>query len=610
MQKGHVQLHSYYGRTIVANGVDIKAGHFDIYGVIHLGNDGMNVIGGQVTVNRSAQTVSGIAAAGNPVHISGGTVTVHHDMAAGDTTISENGVLTIGTELRLEQAKLTVDAGTLMVNANLVAGEVDVTNNGMLTVLRDGDFTQCAVNKANVSIGGKMLCGSISVSGKGAFTASEGITADSLKVTGESNVTVGGAAVFENGGVTIEASKVIFENGLTGSQLTVSNLGELNVTGSADLGTGKALLDKGTLTVRSTDTALTCGSLIVQNEGSLSTNRKVDLGSNTLTVKDGTVFVGDATTALTAGIVEISGNTTVRLSGAVDLGLNPMMISGGKVFITGGAEKALRLTNLNISDGATVNVEGGVWLNDGNCTLSDGYLMINNENGTALSGRLTTVSADGYLSATGSKHGISLTGNLTVNGRLHAVSINTAQDATYSALSVGNLICGSDLVVRGASTSDGIVQYADLSKLSSYDLIKIEQGSAPINLTVNCVGSINYTVSGQTVTVNHSLACKVGYLSSGSYVAITAVKNSNGTYSFTAPAGVTEVVLLVKGDVSGDGKINVGDTAKLYSHVRGTAKLTDPIAIFAADVSGDGKLNVGDTAKVYSHVKATALLPW
>lgn len=130
------------------------------------------------------------------------------------------------------------------------------------------------------------------------------------------------------------------------------------------------------------------------------------------------------------------------------------------------------------------------------------------------------------------------------------------------------------------------------------------------DIHVNCVGKITYTVSGQTVTVNHSLACKVGYLNGGNYVAIAATKNGDGTYSFTAPAGVTEVVLLVKGDVSGDGRINVGDTAKLYSHVRGTAKLTDPIAIFAADVSGDGKLNVGDTAKVYSHVKSTALLTW
>ena len=169
-------------------------------------------------------------------------------------------------------------------------------------------------------------------------------------------------------------------------------------------------------------------------------------------------------------------------------------------------------------------------------------------------------------------------------------------------------------IFTGWYTADGQLYNFNTSVTDNVNLYARFDYDIDIDLSgdihVNCVGKITYTVSGQTVTVNHSLAGKVGYLSGGSYVAITATKNGDGTYSFTAPAGVTAVVLVVKGDVSGDGRINVGDTAKLYSHVRGTAKLTDPNAIFAADVSGDGKLNVGDTAKVYSHVKATALLTW
>ena len=113
--------------------------------------------------------------------------------------------------------------------------------------------------------------------------------------------------------------------------------------------------------------------------------------------------------------------------------------------------------------------------------------------------------------------------------------------------------------------------------LKNYDTVWIlpdSTNAGGTNVSVNCIGSINYTVSGQTVTVNHSLACKEGYLNGGSYVVITATKNGDGTYCFTAPAGVTEVVLVVKGDVSGDGRINVDDTAKVYSHVKATALLT------------------------------------
>lgn len=128
-------------------------------------------------------------------------------------------------------------------------------------------------------------------------------------------------------------------------------------------------------------------------------------------------------------------------------------------------------------------------------------------------------------------------------------------------------------------------------------------------ITVNCIGAINYSVSGQTVTVDHEVACKVVYLSGSSYVAITPVANGDGTYSFTAPDGVTEVVLMVKGDVTGDGKVNIMDVAKLYAHVKGT-ELTDPYALSCGDTTDDGKINIMDVAKLYAYVKGTASLLW
>jgi hypothetical protein len=64
----------------------------------------------------------------------------------------------------------------------------------------------------------------------------------------------------------------------------------------------------------------------------------------------------------------------------------------------------------------------------------------------------------------------------------------------------------------------------------------------------------------------------------------------------------------LKGDIDGNGKINVGDTTKVYSHVKKTALITDEYMLLCADVSGDGRINVGDTTKVYAHVKKTNLL--
>lgn len=113
--------------------------------------------------------------------------------------------------------------------------------------------------------------------------------------------------------------------------------------------------------------------------------------------------------------------------------------------------------------------------------------------------------------------------------------------------------------------SDIALSY-DPDNVFNYDYDNVEfdaiGGSVTVtekNVSVEAIGNIDYTVSGQVVIVDHEVACKVGYLSGGSYVAITAVANGDGTYSFTAPAGVTEVLLVVKGDANGDTNVNIVD---------------------------------------------------
>lgn len=187
-------------------------------------------------------------------------------------------------------------------------------------------------------------------------------------------------------------------------------------------------------------------------------------------------------------------------------------------------------------------------------------------------------------------------------------------EPAYEVLTDGNGSYLIEDVLPGdytiVATTYGYEDYTASVTVSGDTVHNITMSKPAADLTVNCIGKISYTVSGQTVTVPHNLACKVGYLVGNDYVAITPVANNDGSYSFTAPDGITEVVLLVKGDVSGDGKINIADTSKVYGHVKGTGILADPIACFAADVSGDGKINVADTSKIYANVKGTTPLAW
>ena len=77
------------------------------------------------------------------------------------------------------------------------------------------------------------------------------------------------------------------------------------------------------------------------------------------------------------------------------------------------------------------------------------------------------------------------------------------------------------------------------------------------------------------------------------------------TYTVTVTDGdvTLDAVLNLQGDVSGDGKINLGDAARIYAHVRGSKLLAD-YTLCCADYSADGTVNVGDAAKLYAFIRS------
>ena len=93
---------------------------------------------------------------------------------------------------------------------------------------------------------------------------------------------------------------------------------------------------------------------------------------------------------------------------------------------------------------------------------------------------------------------------------------------------------------------------------------------------------------------------------------LRVVKNNHVAREYTVVVGTDDVTqdakIHLKGDIDGNGKVNVGDTTKVYSHVKKTALITDEYMLLCADIDGNGKINVGDTTKVYAHVKKTSLL--
>ena len=111
------------------------------------------------------------------------------------------------------------------------------------------------------------------------------------------------------------------------------------------------------------------------------------------------------------------------------------------------------------------------------------------------------------------------------------------------------------------------------------------------------------------VTVIHDTACKVGYLMNGTYVKIDAIANGDGSYRFEVPAGITNVLLVVNGDVNGDGKITGVDKGQLNAAVLGKVTLSAG-SLFGADVSNDGRLTGADKGQLNAVILGKTAFGW
>ena len=170
---------------------------------------------------------------------------------------------------------------------------------------------------------------------------------------------------------------------------------------------------------------------------------------------------------------------------------------------------------------------------------------------------------------------------------------------------IANYICKND---ENHTKSDAAVPH-------TYDQVGekcICGAEKPVmNVSVTTSGNIVFSVEGQTVIVTHDFACKVGYwdASANAYKAIRAEANGDGSYSFIVPAEVTDVILVVKGDISGDGRFLANDKAAINSALSGKITLSAE-KLFAADITGDGKFLANDKAAINAILAGKITLSW
>ena len=254
---------------------------------------------------------------------------------------------------------------------------------------------------------------------------------------------------------------------------------------------------------------------------------------------------------------------------------------------------------------AAVSVPGGVTIAEstggsttGGSTTGGSTTGGSTTGGSTTGGSTTGGSTTGSSTTGGSTTGGSTTGGSTTGGSTTGGS-TTGGSTTGGSTTGGSTTGGS---TTGGSTTGGSTTGGSTTGGSTTGAIKV---------TDIAVGVEKYTVIGQTVTVTSQNACKLGYLEGGKYVAITPTDNGDGSYSFEVPEGITDVVLVIKGDINGDGEIKGSDITQLKAGCLGKLKtpLTE-LQIFAGDIVSDGEIKGSDITQLKAAFLGKIELSW
>ena len=116
-------------------------------------------------------------------------------------------------------------------------------------------------------------------------------------------------------------------------------------------------------------------------------------------------------------------------------------------------------------------------------------------------------------------------------------------------------------------------------------------------------GDVNSWTLAGVADRNGRLTFDTANLEPGEYIfAMAGQYGVNLKEEIVSAPGAIRVTVVKRGDLTGDGKINVMDAARLYQAVKGKATLTE-FQTAAADMNKDGKLNVMDAAQLYKLLK-------
>lgn len=186
-----------------------------------------------------------------------------------------------------------------------------------------------------------------------------------------------------------------------------------------------------------------------------------------------------------------------------------------------------------------------------------------------------------------------------------------AKAAGNTAISLYEDSAGADGYTGDISGGAVTVEAAAVTGVTVSGMIK-SYGSASEVVTVTLTKQGETTPAFTDTLTGNSAAYKFENVPAGTYtLKVEKANHVAREYKVTVSGDAVQqdAKVCLKGDLTGDGKVNTADVGRLYAHVRGTRLLTDDYALSCGNVAGtDATINTADVGRLYAHVKGTRVL--
>ena len=243
--------------------------------------------------------------------------------------------------------------------------------------------------------------------------------------------------------------------------------------------------------------------------------------------------------------------------------------------------------------------------------------IYNNNLVTGLPGGVSVVSYTWYASATGERIQADMTFN--AGRRYHVNMILQCEEGYYIAddEELDAYVNGEKAYVSaqdGNRTTLTVGYTVPVASGVRGQVVSFHDGSdVTVSLFADGSAQPQYTVAvpaGEKSGGKYTAVYDIPEVAPGTYT-MKVMKQNHVTREYTVTVGAENVTqdvkIHLKGDVTGDGKVNTFDIVKMNLHAKKKTELTG-YELLCGDITGDGKVNTFDIVKANLHAKKKTLL--